>query len=387
MLAENITRGAQNLLLNCAGLASGDRLLIVVEEAFPHYYDPALATAISTAAFQLGILVETHKVPFIAQVTEPDQALQDAMAKADRTLFLARIGDQLRFSETLAQGRPVVSYVFDTEMLGSSYGTAHHRGFTELKDRFNAAFAKARRIRVTCPLGTDFEGPGTGLPDAAPDVSVARFPMTVFTPIPAAGFRGQIAQAGFLTGTGSNYYTPYTVALDGILVAHFDKGRITGFSGSPADVARAKAHYADVAQQLGIDRDFVHSWHAGMHPGCSYRQQAARSPERWAGAAFGNPRVLHVHTCGSYAPGEISLNIIDPTVTLDGVSVWEDGRLYPQRISGGAELLAKYPCAASAFANPARNIGLSSAGQLSSVVESAPVEPHVDPFSRGRVRV
>lgn len=361
----NITKGAQNLLSNCAELKDGDRLLIVVEDASPHYYHPALASAITATAREMGIRVEQRKVPFIAEVTAPDQALQKAMASADRTLFLARMGDQLRFSETLVKARPVVSYVLDTDMLGSAFGWAHHRAFVALKDRLNAALANARHIRVTCPLGTDYEGPGTGLPDAAPDVSVARFPMSVFTPVCASTYSGQIAQAGFLTGTGSTYYAPYTVALDGILVVHFEKGRITGFSGSRADVSCAKAHYAAVARQLGIDADCVHSWHAGIHPGCAYQQQAAASPERWSGAAFGNPRILHVHTCGHYAPGEISLNIIDPTIALDGVHVWDSGRLYPQRVDGGAEILAKYACAALAFSNPARTIGLSSAGQLS----------------------
>ncbi len=50
--------------------------------------------------------------------------------------------------------------------------------------------------------------------------------------------------------------------------------------------------------------------------------------------------------------------MIDPTITADGVAIWEDGRLYPERVPGGAEILAHYPQVADLFARPSREIGL-----------------------------
>ncbi len=72
----------------------------------------------------------------------------------------------------------------------------------------------------------------------------------------------------------------------------------------------------------------------------------------------GRAALLHFHTGGNYAPGEISWNVIDPTITADGVAIWEDGRLYPERVPGGAEILARHPQVADMFAKPSREIGL-----------------------------
>jgi hypothetical protein len=362
---EAVLAGARNLLAGCAGMRPGQSLLVLHEDPALGYYGSGLAEAVLEAAAGLGIRARARAVPFDPDIDAPPSDLGREMLAADRTLFLARMGDQLRFNADLAAVRPIVCYALDQGMLGSAFGTAPHAAFVALKARVNAALAAARSIRVTCPLGTDFSGPGVAFPAEAGEVSVARFPMSVFAPAPAAAYRGRVAQAGFLVGTGSRYYEPYGAALRDVLFIDFDGNRISGFSGDAEDVETARRHYAFVADRFGIDRDFVHSWHAGIHPGCAFPSQAGESLERWSGAAFGNPRLLHVHTCGAYAPGEICWNVVDPTVTVDGVAVWERGRLHPERVAGGAEILAAWPEVAAAFAAPAQAIGLGPAGRLS----------------------
>ena len=189
------------------------------------------------------------------------------------------------------------------------------------------------------------------------DTSILRFPMSVFTPVPGRGFSGKAAIT-FLTGTGSKYYDDYTLEFDDTVFALLHDGRLTGFEGLASDVAKADAHYDRVASKFGIDRNFVHSWHAGIHPGCGYHWDMRANYERWGGAAFGNPRILHFHTCGAYAPGEISWNIIDPTITVDGTAIWENGTLRAERLPGGAAILARFPDAAALFAKPDRAIGI-----------------------------
>jgi len=244
-------------------------------------------------------------------------------------------------------------------MFASSFAAAHHHAFTALKQALDRAFASATCIHVTCPLGTAFEGPGhASIAQPEADTAVKRFPLSVFAPIPAQGFEGRIAQRGFLTGTCSRFYQPYGVALESTLFVDFHDTQITGFNGTLKDVQAARTHYDMVANRFGIDRDFVHSWHAGIHPGCAYTRPATDNYARWCSGAFGNPRLLHFHTCGAYAPGEISLNIVDPTITVDGINVWEKGRLHPERIPGGADILNTYPCAKHAFENAADAIGL-----------------------------
>lgn len=363
-MPANLTRGALNLLQNCAGLARGQKLLILCEDPAAGVYQADLAQAVAGVAESAGIATEIAEVPFNPDVIDPGPALTARMAGADRTLFLARLGDQIRFRPSMGRINPVVSYVLDTDMLASGFGQVHFGGLLALKALINDAIAGARSIRVTCPLGTDFSGDSVRFPETGGDCTVTRFPMSVFTPAPAQHFRGRVAQAGFLIGTGSHYYAPYSVALDDVLWVQFDGNRITGFDGSPRDVATARRHYQMVADRYGVDPWHVHSWHAGIHPGLAYPDSAGRNAERWSSAAFGNPRLLHFHTCGDYPPGEISLNVVDPTVTLDGVALWQSGRLHPERLPGGQAILDRYDCLATVFARPETDIGLGRDGRL-----------------------
>ncbi|SEN16367.1 hypothetical protein SAMN05216227_1008115 [Pseudorhodobacter antarcticus] len=352
-----------NLLTHCAALRAGDRLLIVAESAEFGYYDGITAQRVADAARARGIEVASVMVPFQEMVRGINDAEVAMMEAATCTIFFARLGDQMRFRALPRGVRAVVCYALDMAAFCSTYGTAHYAAFVALKRAVDAMVSGAREVRVTCPLGTDFRGNGSAVAhSSAPcDVTVARFPMSVFAPVPAVGFSGRAALAGFLMGTGSRYYAPYGCALQAPLLAVFEGGRLQRFEGRPDDVARATAHVLDVAARFDLDAGAVHSWHAGIHPGCAHPQPVEEDYLRWGGAAFGNPRILHFHTCGVEAPGEISWNIIDPTIWIDGVAVWENGQLQPDRVPGGAAILARYPCAAACFAAPARDIGVDMA--------------------------
>ncbi len=362
---SNAEIGARNLLINCGKMQTGQKLLILYEACEHGYFDKDITIIVAQAAKALGLDVTMKEVPFIPEVTELSQELRTIMAKADATLFIARLGDQMRFQPSLAKFNPIVSYTLDVYMLSSSFGRADYRAFAELKSQINALIWGAREIHVTCPLGTDFRGSLLGEKYLDEDVSVRRFPMSVFKPAPAIGFSGRIAQNGFLVGTGSSYYSPFACELKDTVFIEFDGNKITDFTGDENAVEKARSHYKHVSELYGIERDYVHSWHAGIHPGISFNEPASASFERWSGGAFGSPRILHFHTCGAYAPGEISLNVLDPTIRIDGAAVWEDGCLYPDRIPLGLEILEKYPCAKNAFENPSNAAGISENGQLS----------------------
>jgi hypothetical protein len=365
MQNANMRSGAENLLVTCGGLAKGDTLLILCESDQLTYYDPEIVAVVAECARALGVEVTVQTVPFDPMGAEPSAALVAAMKSADRTLFLARYGDQMRFSPAMTGVRPIMSYALDVEMLASGFGRAEYHGFVDLKDAVNAMLSGARDIRVTCPLGTDFSGSGAAFSDVTADVTVDRFPMLVFAPVPASDFCGTIVQDGFLVGTGSKFYDPYACSLRQPIKVHFDGADLTDIQGDTADVAAARAHYDHVGQMFGLDPYAMHSWHAGIHPGCAFHQPAASSFERWSGAAFGNPRLLHFHTCGDYAPGEISLNVLDPTIAIDGVEVWSKGRFDPSLVPGGAEILSACPGMQDVFAHPVQEVGLGPDGRLS----------------------
>jgi hypothetical protein len=92
-----------------------------------------------------------------------------------------------------------------------------------------------------------------------------------------------------------------------------------------------------------------------------YDMSASADPTRWAQTVFANPRILHFHTCGMGPPGEICWMVIDPTVTIDGVALWENGRLQPHRFASTMAVLRAAPELASAFVAPVGEIGLKAA--------------------------
>ncbi|MEO9650176.1 MAG: hypothetical protein ABJC87_16120 [Roseobacter sp.] len=364
---DRVAQGAHNLLINCGNCAPGHRVLLISEEDSGGFYDPHLAPAIHAAGDALGLIIEMYFVPFHREVNDPDETLMQKINDADCTLFLARLGDQIRFHETGLASTQIINYALDRDMLASSFGTIDYQAFESLGRLINKTIEQSESIRVTCPVGTHFEGHAAKFSRFKGDTTRKRFPISVFAPIPAKGFRGRIAQNGFLTGTGSQYYSPWHCPLEETLFVNFEGNRITGFDGTPKDVAAAKMHYEFVGNTYGIDTYFIHSWHAGIHPGCEYRECAGLNYERWSGCAFGNPRLMHFHTCGEYPPGEISLNLLDPTVSADGVPIWEAGRLYPERLQGGSALLEQYPDMRAAFDCPATQVGQSESGQLAYV--------------------
>jgi len=367
---DGLRAGIENMLRRCAGLHPGQTVLILSETGDAGYYDAGLADAVADVAARNGMEVRAQALPFTPHAEPPPPEVMEAMRRADATVFLSRRGDQLRFDPIMAESAPVICYALDRGMMASSFGTADHRGLVALMECVNGALAAARHIRVTCPLGTDFDGPGARFPDTAGEVTIRRFPLSVFSPVPTEAYRGTIALAGFIPGSGRTYYSPHHLPLEDVLRVRFEGTRVTGFDGP--DAVQAAEHFDRVGRLLRIDPRYLHSWHAGIHPGCGYDMAAWDSPARWSGGAFGNPRVLHFHACGAFAPGEISLNVIDPTITLDGVAVWQDGCLHPERIAGGAEVLARFPCLAAAFAAPARALGLTADGRLSAYPDAFP---------------
>jgi hypothetical protein len=362
--AAGLRCGALNLLQGCAEARPGESLLILAEEAGLGYYGRGLAEAVADAAREFGLAVTLRHVPFLpaADTLPPD--LVPAVQAVDHTLFLARLGDQLRFRAMPKGSRPIVSYALDREALASPFGTAPYAAFVALKTALDRLYAEARSIRVTCPLGTDFEGCArapAAAANAPADVAIKRFPMSVFTPLDATGFRGRVAVAHLLCGTGSRYYEPFGIPLHSTLFAVIEAGRLLRWEGDRAEIARAEAHYAHVARLYGIDGGVVHSWHAGIHPGCAYPGWAHDSYERWSGSAFGNPRLLHFHTCGAYAPGEICWNVVDPTIAVDGATLCDAGRVRLDAVPGAAAILAAHPDVAALFDRPERRIGLPAA--------------------------
>lgn len=354
-MAAPLNPGALNLLETCAGVRPGDRVLLAVEDPAHGFYSEDLAPSVAAAVAALGCELRIVETGFHPEARRIPDELRPHFAEADVVVSLSRLGDQLRFESPSTSARTVQCYALDARSLASGFGTVPYPALVALRDATDRALAAACEIRITCPRGTDVRGRAPH--DLAPsDTRCLRFPLSVFSPILADGFSGRVALPGFLTGTGVRYYDPFTVTFSGEVFAHFEGGRFTRFTG--AEAGRATDHLMSVAGRYGLDHRAVHSWHAGIHPGCRFDGPAARSYEAWSGSAFGNPRILHFHTCGAEPPGEICWNVIDPTVEADGIALWHEGVFRPELVPGGQEVLDQCPELRRAFETPEREIGL-----------------------------
>ena len=354
---DDYLEAVSNMLISCGGLVAGQSVLIVQEPPGAGYHDPRLSAVVASGARRLGLRPMHHTAPSSLNPGPPEDSLAAAMEQADLTVFLARRGDQMRFSHSKTSHKALVCYAVDLAMLRSDFGTVPHAAMVALRNTIDRFLWRAGHIHVACPLGTDYWGRVDALHPEPSDTQTLRFPLSVHSPLPAAGFAGRIVQAGFLVGTGSRYYRPYACPLNSPIAINCKGHEILSFDGAADDVARAQAHYAAIAQMFGLQKRFLHSWHAGIHPGCQFENPAGTNFERWSGSAFGNPRLMHMHSCGAYPPGEISLNLLDPTITVDGIALWDKGNLRPERLPEGPALLAVYPDLARALYAPARACG------------------------------
>ncbi len=355
---EAMVEGARNLVVNCAELKPGESVLIVHENPDLGWYDQIVPEAVAAEICKFNI--EPSFLEVGAPSSESAAAIANTVSAHDCTLFFSRIGDQIRFDELKPGTRTVMCYARDVKMLASAYGRCAHQAFHDLKNAVNEILFAAEQIEITCPLGTKISGspPATAVSENG-DVSTRRFPLGVPKPMDAQGFSGRVALAHYLTPTGSRVYEPGCVRLDETIFAEVERGRIIGFEGNDYLVERVRNHYINVANQLGIDPGAVHSWHAGIHPGCTYTDDAAIDPDRWSNTVFTNPRFLHFHTCGSYAPGEICWMVLDHTITVNGVKLWEQGRLHPQAFSQSNNCLQNWPELIDLFAHPSDLIGIA----------------------------
>ena len=50
--------------------------------------------------------------------------------------------------------------------------------------------------------------------------------------------------------------------------------------------------------------------------------------------------------------------ILDPTIRIDGVALWENGKLHPERFEATGRVLDAFPELAAAFATPSAPCGI-----------------------------
>jgi hypothetical protein len=321
--------GARNLLLNCVGIRPGQKIVIPAEDPTEDFYDALASRCILEIAAELGCQASLLPCPVISGPESLPSSIIKAMEEADHVIFQARAGDQVRFTKLGGIATKTMSYALDIGLLGSEYCTLHHGLMGDLLKALELELDSVETWRITCPLGTEVSGTRSS-EDAtagnADDFTLLLFPIPIFPPVTCRTMEGRVAVAHWLMSTANRVYPNSFLKLDEPVMAVVEAGRIVDFEGPKDLVGKVRNHYRRVGDLFDIEADLVHSWHAGIHPKAFYPFKAASDIDRWGSVAFANPRYLHFHTCGNYAPGEIAWSIFDATVELDGAAFWDRGR-------------------------------------------------------------
>ena len=348
---QRLESGARNLLLNCVGLSSGEQLLLVREPAALDYYDQLAPDTVETQARRLGADVRSMETPLVNGPEDMPASLRNAMAQADHTVFMSRIGDQLRFYPVPGPGTTTMCYALDARMLAGDACQVPYQLAMQTLAFVQMKLDEMNHWRVTCPLGTDISGRSVAVSapvQAKTGFTVRLFPPGPFRTVSCTTANGRLVSRHF-PGSATHRYEPYGLILDEPISLVVANGRIVDFEGPKQCVEKARAHYEHVAAVLQIDAFAVHSWHAGTNPKIWYPQRAESDVERWNGVVHSHTRYTHFHTCGDYNPGEIVVGLIDASIIVNDEPYWLDGRLELLDSDEASALLLSHPDMADAF--------------------------------------
>ena len=324
-----LQRGIDNLLLTCVNLKHGESVLLVKEPDELPLYSSTICDLVAARVGELGGQATIEVYELITEAGNFPLELTLAIQRVDHTIFMSRIGDYSRFSPFSGRSTKTQCYALNEQMLVSHYAGTCYQLMTQLLKKFEAELMAAKEWQFSCALGTDLRGQFDWPSQAGghdDDFSLELFPVTTFKPVPCNTANGIVALSRWLMPGSVAKVKPSHLDMDEVVMVKVNDGVIDHFEGSDEAVSAVNQHYDFVAETLGINRNRVHSWHAGLNPHTFFDGDMVTELERWEGTSFASPRYLHVHTCGDVPPGEITWSVFNPTVIIDGETYWENGQ-------------------------------------------------------------
>ncbi len=320
--------GIDNLLLRSVGVEADQNVLLVCEPDDYRFFEAGIGQRVAERIQRLGARpqIETHDL--ISDPVDFPAALTVSMGTVDHTIFLSRIGDYCRFTTLGGRSTKTICYARSCHEFASDFAVLDDVMMRTLFDRFEAELKKARHWRIRCELGTNIEGEfiWSGDEDSPDDdFTMGLFPVTTFIPVPCSAANGQVALTRWLMPGAASKVKNHMLRFDGVVTAKVKAGSISSFEGAAAK--QVSDHYSRIAEALQLNRDRVHSWHAGFNPGTTFHGDPDQQLERWGAISFGSPRYLHFHTCGDIPPAELAWSVFNPRVEIDGEPWIADGQL------------------------------------------------------------
>ena len=143
--------GARNLLVNCAGIKPGEKLLIVGEDSDEAYYDKSVCELIAEAALGLGAQAEVVIAPDTNAPRTSPRRCPTQCSGPPVPSFVARLGDQLRFCSLPGEGRKAMCSLPDIDYLADPFARNHYEILRRVNAAMESAIDRAGTYRITCP--------------------------------------------------------------------------------------------------------------------------------------------------------------------------------------------------------------------------------------------
>ena len=323
----DLRRGARNLLCNCAGAAAGDRVLFVGEADQDPYFEPELVEELGRSASELGMKPNCILAMSPASDGLLPAEVAEAMRDADVTVFLSRIGDRVRFDAAGAEVGRIMCYALNRKYMASGFGTADYRATEAILERLMNRISGASGYRIRTRDGTDLTAElkiGTLQSDLMP-FGLKLFPTMIFPPIKFRRLNGVLVIDHFTLSTSTRPYENSVLIIPSPIRASVEDNVITDCDGDTQVVRAFRNQCERAAEITGGDPFRLNSWHTGVNPNTFYDGNPMADLERWGTVAYGSPRYCHIHMAGS-DPGDLSVQIFDPSIRFDGDWLWQEGR-------------------------------------------------------------
>ena len=227
-LKKNIKKGAFNLILNCAELSSGHKVLIVAESEKFGWYDNSIAKIVKKYCTELKIAAKLLQIEELSE--ESINNIKELSSSYDCIIYFTRLGDLQRF-ENVHSCKVVMSYARNVEMLASRFGTTNYKIHLDLKKSIDEVFTKTKNLKISCPLGTNVIGSCSKIFSDNNDVNIKRFPMVVHSPVSASLLNGVVVVEKFLASSGSSFYSPSNIRLNESVKFYIEDGFINSIIG------------------------------------------------------------------------------------------------------------------------------------------------------------
>lgn len=345
----SIEAGLSNLLVDCAGIKDGQRVVLIHEEGNPAVEHDVVA-AIEQGARALGATVTSLGCG--ERLAGPEAIpphIVAAMAQADVTILSHYMGAMLRLRPPIGAGVHVLNYATNGNLLGSRWATVPYGVWLEAGDAIARELRGATSWRVTCPLGTDLRGSITPPPASAPSqpFTVLTFPIGTHNPIRSHGASGRLVIRWL--ASSANHDIGDGLILRSPVTAEVRDDRIVRLEGGAAEVAKAESLLHDLGRRNGVDPMLINSWHAGINPQARPCCDPEKDLNHWQLMSHNNPRLMHFHAVGHAMPGEISLPVLDPDIWLDERQLWRRGEFLLLKSPAIQDILGRHPGSEDAY--------------------------------------